>query len=647
MSASDSVSASGTDATSASTSASGSDTDATGGDTDTTTGGGSGFCGDDPPKGYVGDFNAECKNEPQVGSFNPLIEWHKDKFMGPAGAESASAPIVVQISDDNMDGMINEDDMPDIVFISYGGNNGILRGVSGDGLTEHVNVGSVGLDRNKSIAAADIDGDGIVEILSSTTAKEVIAFEHDGTVKWKSVALTGHVANYEVAVAISDMNGDGTPELVAGRAILDNMGNVIGTGTHGIGAAPHANGSASMSFAVDVDDDGQQEVVVGNALYNIAGGDIWFNNLSDGYPAVADFDLDGTPEIVVVSNDIVRLQSSADGSVIWSVAIPGGIGGPPTVADFDGDTFPEIGVAGKSRYSVFNGDGTVLWTNVTQDASSGITGSSVYDFEGDGIADVVYADEINLYVYAGNDGTTKLKLTEHNSGTRLEYPVIADVDNDDQVEIVFVSEVYNGTYQGVTVVGDKDLSWRPGRKIWNQHAYHITNETDLHQNRPARPRARECALTDRSILALARPDFVLISWARWPSRSPTRASARSSPGRRRTRSRTPASPASWSASSRAARRCSSSATDREEGTSGSASASGATPSRSTRPAGRRWSSSPASRSDRARLSEMPRTRRPTTSRRPTSARSIPTIESRRSSPPARGEGARRGAHASL
>ncbi|MEZ4384612.1 MAG: FG-GAP-like repeat-containing protein [Nannocystaceae bacterium] len=472
--------ASESESNSASASASVTDSNSGGTATDTdsdttTTGGGSGFCGDDPPAGYFGDFNAECANEPNIGTFNPVIEWHKSTFEMLAGGASASAPIVCQLSDDNMDGVIDEEDMPDVVYISYNGNNGILRGISGDGMSEHFNVGSVGLDRNKAIACADIDGDGVVEILSSTTSREIIAFENDGTVKWKSAAITAHVGVYEVAPAISDMNGDGTPEIIVGRAILDNAGNLLGAGTHGIGAAPHQNGSASMSFAVDLDDDGEQEVVVGNAVYNIAGGDIWFNGEADGYPAIGDFDLDGQPEIVVVSNGTLRLQASDTGEVIWAIAIPGGIGGPPTVADFDGDGEPEIGVAGKSRYSVFEGGGTVLWTNTTQDASSGITGSSVYDFEGDGVADVVYADEINLYVYAGNDGTTKLKLTEHNSGTRLEYPVIADVDNDDQVEIVFVSEPYNGNYAGVTVVGDGDLSWRPGRKLWNQHAYHITN----------------------------------------------------------------------------------------------------------------------------------------------------------------------------
>jgi hypothetical protein len=471
-----------TDSATGSTMSGGTSTSSGTGDSDTvsgTTTGGAVFCNEDPPGGYVGDFNANCKTEPSVGTFNPVIEWNKSTWNLVAGSpHSASAPIVVQLTDDNGDGTIDDEDMPDIVFISYGG-PGIIRAISGDGMTEILSIDGSGVDRNKSIAAADIDGDGVVEIITSNTSKQIVAYEHDGALKWTSAALGANVGTYEVAPAISDMNGDGAPEIVVGRAILDNQGGLIGAGTHGIGASDHANGSASMSFAVDLDDDGDQEVVVGNALYNIAGGDIWFNGLSDGYPAVADFDLDGVPEIVVVSTGKVRLQSSVDGAQLWSINLPGGLGGPPTVADFDGDGEPEIGIAGQSRYSVIEGDGTVLWTNVTQDGSSGITGSSVYDFEGDGVADVVYADEINLYVYAGNDGATKLQLAEHNSGTRLEYPIVADVDNDDEVEIAFISEPYNGNYTGLTVVGDADHSWRPGRKIWNQYSYNITNVIHL------------------------------------------------------------------------------------------------------------------------------------------------------------------------
>ena len=127
-------------------------------------------------------------------------------------------------------------------------------------------------------------------------------------------------------------------------------------------------------------------------------------------------------------------QQDAAGAVLWTSALPGeGGGGPPTIADYDGDGAPEVGVAGRNVYAMFDGDGALVWQRPTQDLSSGITGSAVYDFEGDGLADVVYADETNLWVFSGPDGGVKLQFEAHNSNTLLEYPVIADVDNDGYV----------------------------------------------------------------------------------------------------------------------------------------------------------------------------------------------------------------------
>jgi hypothetical protein len=57
--------------------------------------------------------------------------------------------------------------------------------------------------------------------------------------------------------------------------------------------------------------------------------------------------------------------------------------GPPTIADYDGDGAPEVGVAGGAAYVVFDGDGALLWQMPTQDLSSSVTGSSVFDFNGD------------------------------------------------------------------------------------------------------------------------------------------------------------------------------------------------------------------------------------------------------------------------
>lgn len=434
-------------------------------------------CADELPPPLPVAIDAGCVADPVIGGFEPVVKWSRSTWeVGPGSTESATTPLVLQLNDDDGDGAIDHHDTPDVLVLTYG--SGYLRGMSGIDGSPVLDAVAPGFGRADGLAAADIDNDGIVEIVGingGTSNGTPIAFEHDGTVKWMGPSLAGHVSPNDSTPAFGDMNGDGWTEIVIGRAILDANGNLIGTGQYGYGSH---NGDASLSFPADVDDDGQQEVVVGNALYRMDGSAIWHHDQGDGYPAIADFELDGKPEIVVVRAGHVALHESADGTMRWNTALPTGAGGPPTVADFDGDGLPEVGVASSSAYSVFDGDGTQLWTRTTQDLSSGVTGSSVFDFEGDGVAEVVYADETRLWVFSGTDGAVKLEFDGHSSGTRLEYPVVADLDNDGHAEIVVVHETYQSNYQGVTVVTDAANSWRPARGLWNQHAYHISHVDD-------------------------------------------------------------------------------------------------------------------------------------------------------------------------
>jgi len=443
-------------------------------------------CVDQVFPGYAGSVDGDCAGGTAVGTFTPEIEWEWTAFADVPSFDSVMMqPIVVSLTDDDGDGDADADDVPDVAFVAYEGTNwtgeGVIRAVSGDGSAEVLTVSGEDIEACSGLAAADLDGDGWVELVAFTTDNKLKAFAADGSRLWTSASLASSVSSYSPAPAISDMDGDGSPEIVIGRAILDADGGIVGEGDYGQGS----NGVyTATSFATDVDGDGEQEVVVGNALYRMDGSAIWSNGQADGYVAVADFDGDGEGEIVVSGSATVRLQDG-DGSVLWTSAIPrasGTYGGPPTVADFDGDGAPEIGVAANSTYTVFDTDGAMLWQQTTQDGSSGVTGSSVYDFEGDGVAEAVYADETRLWVFSGPDGAVKLESTEHSSWTVAEYPVIADVDGDGEAEIVVGRNMhpsYPSTARtGIAVFGDADNSWRPGRRIWNQHAYHITNVDD-------------------------------------------------------------------------------------------------------------------------------------------------------------------------
>ena len=58
------------------------------------------------------------------------------------------------------------------------------------------------------------------------------------------------------------------------------------------------------------------------------------------------------------------------------------------------------------------------------------------------------------------------------SPTISEYPVVADIDNDGSAEILVVSSTGLPALQAIRDVDDR---WIQARRIWNQHAYYVTN----------------------------------------------------------------------------------------------------------------------------------------------------------------------------
>ncbi|MCK5806566.1 MAG: PQQ-like beta-propeller repeat protein, partial [Lentisphaeria bacterium] len=460
-----------------------------------------------------GSSDENCSYQPPRAQFFPMEEagWSSSAFF-PTFVQVMSTPTVVNLTDDNGDGFIDENDVPDIVFNSFEGSGtwpnihtgrGCLRAISGDTLTDiwAVDPSVTPTDATASIAAGDIDGDGYVELVTTRNSGGIIVFEHTGEIKWScNDADKQNCVNYALnnphgidwgGPAIADIDYMGLPEIVIGATAYSADGVLLwdhsttgGTGDNGVGPL---SAVADLDMA-DLDmDDWDMEVVTGSTAYNWDGTIAWDNGLSDGFVALGNFDGDVYPEIVVVSGSNIRLQEH-DGTLIWEQALPGsGSGGPPTVGDFDNDGEPEIGVADMDTYVTYETNGTILWqTGVngippTHDHSSSRTGSSVFDFEDDGYVEVVYNDEEYLRVYDGATGTV-LFQEENTSFTAYEYPIIVDVDNDGNAEIVVCANDFHLTSNGeapadtgIRVFADYEDNWVRTRPIWNQHTYHVSN----------------------------------------------------------------------------------------------------------------------------------------------------------------------------
>lgn len=427
------------------------------------------------------DVNAYCAADPVTGSFDPVLKWHWSGSSHRASyVQVMSTPIVAQLNDDNGDGRVDAGDIPDVIFTTFSGGGytspGILRAVSGADGAEIWTQQDRWTTAYHGPAAADIDGDGLVEIVVGGggyySGKTLVVYENDGRLKYE-VPVTHYGEPF-----IADLDGDGSAEIIMNGIVYD-----AGTGQE----LWRTNGRDSFSIAVDLNLDGTQDVISDGEARDHQGNFLW-QVARGSRPAVGNFDDDPYPEIALKlsgPDQVVLLEH--DGSVKWGpVAIPGGGGGPLTIADVDADGEPEIGIAGASYYIVYETAGSIKWQSQTRDYSSRVTGSSVFDFEGDGAAEILYADELRFRVYDGATGQIRFNIP-NPSGTLFEYPLVVDIDNDGHAEIVLVSNNYafSGT-TGVRVFESASNSWAPTRSIWNQHAYSITNVND-DGSVPARP----------------------------------------------------------------------------------------------------------------------------------------------------------------
>ncbi|MFY0571236.1 FG-GAP-like repeat-containing protein [Archangium lansingense] len=422
---------------------------------------------------------------PTTGGFEPELQWAwTGSEVMPEHNQVMMTPVVVDV---------NGDHVPDIVFSTFAGANysadGVLRAVSGDDGRElwSATDPSARVKPAAGLAAGDIDGDGKVELCGiPENGRGILCFENDGTFKFRS-AEDAYDYNEWGGPSLADLEGDGSVEILDGNRVYSHTGALKWVGSDGMGGALY---TGPVSFAADIDQDGTQEVINDRAIYRADGSLKCANTeIPHGFAGVANFDGDAAGEVVVAGQGKVSLLDD-NCELLWSVDVPaGGHGGSPNIADFDGDGQLEIGLPGEWAYTIFEADGSIKWSSSIQDYSSGRTGSTTFDFEDDGKLEVVFADELKLRIYDAATGTLRWEIP-NTSSTTHESPVIADVDGDRAAELVVVSNNHSspGGTHGLRVFHDREEDWAGTRRIWNQHAYSVTNVND-DGTIPARPAA--------------------------------------------------------------------------------------------------------------------------------------------------------------
>ncbi|MEJ2004361.1 MAG: hypothetical protein P8X57_05205, partial [Cyclobacteriaceae bacterium] len=388
------------------------------------------------------------------------------------------------------------------------------------------NDGSIKFQQNVNytprweVAIANLNDDNCAEIFfwgRKDNRHWIIAYDCQLNELWRE-RIQGDPGNYGLA----DFNQDGNVELYLRNEIRDAAtGAVIiaGSNWNDVNAGP---------VAADIAGDGDLELVLGGILYDvdIASGTLteidripdYFRRSNNDATSIADYNLDGYLDVIAVGSDGGKDQNTT--VFFWDVQngqvrkfidpIPGLTlslscqgGGPQNyytngwtngtgrvnIADLDGDgNLNASFVSGRYLYAL-DENFDLLWRVVINEETSGYTGCTLFDFNGDGKSEVVYRDEQYVYIINGEDGSI-YNQQRCISRTNREYPIVADVDADGSTEICvpcgfddaaswnnFCTLNYS-QYSHIRVFKSNSEPWVPARRVWNQHGYFNVNVND-------------------------------------------------------------------------------------------------------------------------------------------------------------------------
>lgn len=436
-------------------------------------------------------------------------------------------------------GDVDGDCAPDLITIT-GYNSDGLSVIDGVSREIKYNEADSDVPGYMCTADTDTDGESeIFRVAKPFNSSQYFLYRYDYNSSinnieetWQSSEAIDYLPEDFVKAAISpmvaDFNQDGRPEVYVGNQIFDSQTGVelVKMGDDfNRGAARRPNffgveesrGLKNSAVAVDILADSfcdaceGLELVAGNQVFalNIQS----YNNpeqnemslvqelpgMSDAVTAIADFDLDG--DLDIIAADYNNAYSTADIRVyVWDAQSPTFVCQPfvyqndinpvslfisiPAVGDTDGDGRPEIVMHGGRSISILedyqDGGGANWGSSTTQTFQTLSTndeaiGVGLFDFELDGAQEIFFRNADGLFIF---DGDLNQKAFEPLSASSVsESPIVADIDNDNQAELVTWGGTPsgNGFDQFLIVFESAGTPWPNTRKVWNQYSFFNVN----------------------------------------------------------------------------------------------------------------------------------------------------------------------------
>jgi hypothetical protein len=311
-----------------------------------------------------------------------------------------------------------------------------------------------------SVYAADVDGDGDMDVLGAATgANDIAWYENDGSESFTKHTIDGSL-NGAYTVYAADVDGDGDMD-VLGAGGDSAYGSIVWYENDGSESfTKHTidgdfDGGRSV-YAADVDGDGDMDVLGAAAVdddiawYENDGSETFTKRVIDsdfdGYSvSVADVDGDGDMDVLGAAfedGDIAWYEN--DGSENFTKrVIDNSFYGAVSVSTADVDGDGDMDVLGSAYLANdiawYENDGSENFTKrVIDDSFNGVASVYAADVDGDGDKDVLGAavvdDDIAWYKNDGSGGFIKQPLIDSDFDGYSVYA--ADVDGDGSMDVL-------------------------------------------------------------------------------------------------------------------------------------------------------------------------------------------------------------------